>query len=105
MIWRTAVYLPPAREKAPPAKRDRGSCRTPSAERVTAPAAKCCINDKMRRPTHAARRQQLTSDELSYKMLYMKKISSISIRELQQNLKRVMARVARGQVFEVTRHR
>jgi len=35
----------------------------------------------------------------------MKKTSSISIRELQQNLKRVMARVARGQVFEVTRHR
>jgi len=50
-------------------------------------------------------RQELTLDELSYKMLYMKKTSSISIRELQQNLKRVMARVARGQVFEVTRHR
>jgi len=38
-------------------------------------------------------------------MSYMAKASSISIRELQQNLKHVMARVARGQVFEVTRHR
>ena len=30
---------------------------------------------------------------------------SVSIRELQQNLKRVMARVERGQVIEVTRRR
>jgi prevent-host-death family protein len=30
---------------------------------------------------------------------------SISIRELQQNLKRVMARVERGEVVEVTRRR
>ena len=30
---------------------------------------------------------------------------SISIRELQQNLKRVLARVERGQVVQVTRHR
>jgi prevent-host-death family protein len=30
---------------------------------------------------------------------------SVSIRELQQNLKRVMARVERGEVVEVTRHR
>jgi prevent-host-death family protein len=37
-------------------------------------------------------------------MLYMHK-NSISIRELQQNLKRVMARVERGQVIEVTRRR
>ena len=37
-------------------------------------------------------------------MLYMSK-NSISIRELQQNLKRVMARVERGQVIEVTRRR
>lgn len=37
-------------------------------------------------------------------MLYMQKVS-ISIRELQQNLKRVMARVERGQVIEVTRRR
>ncbi len=29
--------------------------------------------------------------------------NSISVRELQQNLKRVMARVERGQVIEVTR--
>jgi len=72
---------------------------------MAALAAGCCIDDKMRRPTRVARRHELTSDELSYKMLYMNKTSSISIRELQQNLKRVMARVARGQVFEVTRHR
>jgi len=31
--------------------------------------------------------------------------NSISVRELQQNLKRVMARVERGQVIEVTRRR
>ena len=30
---------------------------------------------------------------------------SISVRELQQNLKRVLARVERGQVVEVTRRR
>jgi prevent-host-death family protein len=30
---------------------------------------------------------------------------SVSIRELQQNLKRVMARVERGEVVEVTRRR
>ena len=41
---------------------------------------------------------------MSYKMLYMKK-TTISIRELQQNLKRVIARVERGQVIEVTRRR
>jgi antitoxin (DNA-binding transcriptional repressor) of toxin-antitoxin stability system len=35
-------------------------------------------------------------------MLYVQK-NSVSIRELQQNLKRVMARVERGQVIEVTR--
>lgn len=46
----------------------------------------------------------LTTLCLSYKMLYMQKVS-ISIRELQQNLKRVMARVERGQVIEVTRRR
>ena len=43
--------------------------------------------------------------ELSYKMLYMRKATNISIRELQQNLKRVIARVERGQIVEVTRHR
>ena len=37
-------------------------------------------------------------------MLYMQK-NSISVRELQQNLKRVLARVERGQVIEVTRRR
>jgi prevent-host-death family protein len=31
--------------------------------------------------------------------------TSISIRELQQNLKRIMARVEQGQVIEVTRRR
>jgi len=30
---------------------------------------------------------------------------SVSVRELQQNLKRIMARVERGQVIEVTRRR
>jgi prevent-host-death family protein len=30
---------------------------------------------------------------------------AISIRELQQNLKRVIASVERGQIIEVTRHR
>ena len=43
--------------------------------------------------------------QLSYKMLYMRKATNISIRELQQNLKRVIARVERGQIVEVTRHR
>ena len=37
-------------------------------------------------------------------MLCMRK-ATISIRELQQNIKRVMARVERGQIIEVTRHR
>ena len=37
-------------------------------------------------------------------MLCMAK-ATISIRELQQNLKGVIARVERGQVIEVTRHR
>lgn len=32
-------------------------------------------------------------------------VGSVSIRELQQNLKRVLARVERGQVIEVTRRR
>lgn len=38
-------------------------------------------------------------------MLCMNKVANISIRELQQNLKRVIARVERGQIVEVTRHR
>jgi prevent-host-death family protein len=38
-------------------------------------------------------------------MLYMRKATNISIRELEQNLKRVIARVERGQIVEVTRHR
>jgi prevent-host-death family protein len=37
-------------------------------------------------------------------MSYMRK-HSVSVRELQQNLKRVMSRVERGQVIEVTRRR
>ena len=37
-------------------------------------------------------------------MSYVKN-NSISVRELQQNLKRVMARVERGQIIEVTRRR
>jgi prevent-host-death family protein len=32
-------------------------------------------------------------------------IPVVSVRELQQNLKQVLARVERGQVIEVTRHR
>lgn len=35
----------------------------------------------------------------------MDKIATISIRELQENLKQVMQRVERGQVIEVTRRR
>lgn len=37
-------------------------------------------------------------------MSYMGK-TSVSVRELQQNLKRVMARVERGETIEVTRRR
>ena len=37
-------------------------------------------------------------------MSYMGR-STVSVRELQQNLKRVMARVERGEVVEVTRRR
>jgi prevent-host-death family protein len=37
-------------------------------------------------------------------MSYMAK-ASVSVRELQQNLKRVMARVERGETVEVTRRR
>ena len=36
-------------------------------------------------------------------MSYMKR--SVSVRELQQNLKRIMARAERGDVIEVTRRR
>jgi prevent-host-death family protein len=41
---------------------------------------------------------------LSYKISNMAK-ASVSVRELQQNLKRVMARVERGETVEVTRRR
>ena len=41
---------------------------------------------------------------MSYKMSYMGQ-NTISVRELQQNLKRVLARVERGQDIEVTRRR
>ena len=37
-------------------------------------------------------------------MSYMRK-ATVSVRELQQNLKRVMARVERGETVEVTRRR
>lgn len=46
----------------------------------------------------------LRACRLSYIMLDMQK-SSVSVRELQQQLKQVLARVERGQVIEVTRHR
>jgi prevent-host-death family protein len=41
---------------------------------------------------------------LSDKMSYMARVS-VSVRELQQNLKRVMAPVERGETIEVTRRR
>jgi prevent-host-death family protein len=41
---------------------------------------------------------------MSYKLSNMDR-ASVSIRELQQNLKRVMARVERGETVEVTRRR
>lgn len=40
----------------------------------------------------------------SYKMSGMDTVT-VSVRELQQNLKRVLARVERGQIVEVTRRR
>jgi antitoxin (DNA-binding transcriptional repressor) of toxin-antitoxin stability system len=58
-----------------------------------------------RRPAADGSEGNVTDRVLSYKMLYMKKAINISIRELQQNLKRVIARVERGQIVEVTRHR
>ena len=46
----------------------------------------------------------MTVRAVSYKMSYMRR-TTISIRELQQNLKGVMARVERGQTIEITRRR
>jgi prevent-host-death family protein len=46
----------------------------------------------------------LTIRTLLCTVLYVKK-TTISIRELQRNLKRVIAQVERGQVIEVRRHR
>ena len=46
----------------------------------------------------------MTDLSVSYKMYYMGR-TTISIRELQQNLKGVMARVERGQTIEITRRR
>ena len=46
----------------------------------------------------------LTPFFLYDKMLYMAKVS-VPVRELQQNLERVMARVERGETVEVTRRR
>src|ERR671914_172668 len=45
---------------------------------------------------HETEVRNLTLVALSYKMSYMRKMS-VSVRELQQNLKRVMARVERGE--------
>jgi prevent-host-death family protein len=45
----------------------------------------------------------LTIRSLLCKVSYVK--TTISLRELQQNLERVIAQVKRGQVIEVTRHR
>lgn len=44
----------------------------------------------------------MTAPQLSYKMSYMTR-RSVSVRELQQNLKRVIARVEGGEMVEVTR--
>lgn len=46
----------------------------------------------------------LSCTYLSDKMLYMPG-ATVSVRELQQNLKRVMARIERGETVEVTRRR
>jgi prevent-host-death family protein len=55
--------------------------------------------------TEHGRSRHLTGGKMSYKMSYMARISTVSMRELQQNLKQVMQRVERGQVVEVTRRR
>lgn len=46
----------------------------------------------------------LTDRHMSYKLHDMSK-STVSVRELQQNLKRVIGRVERGETVEVTRRR
>ena len=46
----------------------------------------------------------LTHCQMSNKMYDMGK-ATVSVRELQQNLKAVMGRVERGETVEVTRHR
>jgi len=56
------------------------------------------------RPTGAERAQgQLAKTRMSGIMSDMR--SSITVRELQKDLKRVLARVERGQTLQVTRHR
>ena len=69
--------------------------------RTTATATESVRNGHL----SAAPSGTLTHLQLSYKMLYMRKATNISIRELQQNLKGVLARVERGEIIEVTRHR
>jgi prevent-host-death family protein len=68
---------------------------TAASGAVGSRAAACCHS-------HSLPSQSLTSVCLSDKMSYMAK-ASVSIRELQQNLKRVMSRVERGETIEVTR--
>ena len=53
----------------------------------------------------AGPRHVLTVFDMSCKMSYMSKPESVSVRELQQNLKRVMARVEGGRTIEITRRR
>ena len=62
------------------------------------------VHKSYARLTQSAVPGHLTRPTLSYKMSYMAK-ASVSVRELQQNLKRVMARVERGETVEVTRRR
>jgi prevent-host-death family protein len=48
---------------------------------------------------------KLTAVALSYKMSCMRRNATVSVRELQQNLKRVMTQVEQGHVVDVTRRR
>ena len=57
---------------------------------------RCRPKDVQQGPSSQDTTGNLTDIQLSYKMLYMRKATNISIRELQQNLKRVIARVERA---------
>jgi prevent-host-death family protein len=68
-------------------------CRRPADDPVASLFRRSC-----------EKRSRLTDLSVSYKMYYMGR-TTISIRELQQNLKGVMARVESGQTIEITRRR